>query len=49
MADNPNKGKEVDMNSPFVKQHKKMAAGIKVTGQSSPGVAAPKKKAKVKK
>ena len=50
MSDNPNKSKEVDMNSPYVKQHKKMAAGIKITGQSlSSGPDKPKKDKPVKK
>jgi hypothetical protein len=37
MADDPNKSKEVDMNSPLIPQRKRMAAGKKVDGQHLPG------------
>ncbi len=36
MSDNPNSGKEVQMNSALVKQKHRMAAGEKVDGQSLP-------------
>jgi hypothetical protein len=36
MSDNPNKSKEVQMNSALVKQKHRMAAGEKVDGQSLP-------------
>jgi hypothetical protein len=52
MKDKEVKGKEVDMGSPLVKQHKRMAAGKKIDGQSSKGSAdsaPPKKEIKVRK
>ena len=53
MADNPNKCKEVDMNTPLIPQRKRMAEGAKLTGQSlgsgDKGKAVPSKKVKVKK
>jgi hypothetical protein len=53
MTDNPNKSKEVDMNSNLIPQHKRMAAGAKLTGQSlgsgDKAKTAPKKEVKVKK
>ena len=36
MSDNPNKSKEVQMNSALVKQKHRLAAGEKVDGQSLP-------------
>lgn len=36
MSDDPNKSKEVQMNSALVKQKHRMAAGEKVDGQSLP-------------
>lgn len=36
MSDDPNKSKEVQMNSAMVKQKHRMAAGEKVDGQSLP-------------
>lgn len=36
MSDDPNKGKEVPMDSALVKQKHRMAAGEKVDGQSLP-------------
>jgi hypothetical protein len=36
MSDNPNKAKEVPMNSALVKQKHRMAAGEKCDGQSLP-------------
>ena len=35
MSDKPT-DKQVSMAQPAVKQHKKMAAGIKISGQSTP-------------
>ena len=46
MADNPNQSKEVKMSDPAVKQHKQMAAGIKITGQSLPSAPKPDSKPK---
>jgi hypothetical protein len=36
MSDDPNKAKEVEMNSAAVKQKHRLAAGEKVDGQSLP-------------
>jgi hypothetical protein len=43
MSDDPNKAKEVQMNSALVKQKHRMAAGEKVDGQSLPTAPAPAK------
>jgi hypothetical protein len=43
MSDDPNKSKEVQMNSAMVKQKHRMAAGEKVAGQSLPPAPKPEK------
>lgn len=43
MSDDPNKSKEVQMNSALVKQKHRMAAGEKVDGQSLPPAPKPEK------
>jgi hypothetical protein len=43
MSDDPNKSKEVQMNSAMVKQKHRMAAGEKVDGQSLPPAPKPEK------
>ena len=43
MSDDPNKSKEVQMNSAMVKQKHRMAAGEKVDGQSLPPAPTPEK------
>ena len=45
MKDNPKKDKEVSMNSELVPQHKRMAAGTKITGKAAPSAKAAKKSA----
>lgn len=44
MSDNPNKAKEVPMNTAAVKQKHRMAAGLKVDGKSLPPAPAESKK-----
>ena len=36
MSDNPNKAKEVPMNTAAVSQHKRLASGEKCDGQHTP-------------